>query len=424
MIDKVSEGNWSYKTLSDLTGSDGIFCDGDWIESKDQDKNGTIRLIQLSDIGDGIFQDRSDRYLTRDKASLLNCTFLQEGDVLIARMPDPLGRCCIFPLKGENKFITAVDICIVRVDKEVVDNKFLCYSINSPQIRNAIHDLKSGTTRKRISRNNLNTINIPCPPLSEQRSIVARIEELFTKLNAGGQLLETTKEQLRTYKQAVLKSAFEGRLTKKNIVKDELPSAWRSVKLNDICKKIIGGGTPKSDHPDYWSGDIPWISSADIFGIRDIKPRRRITSEAINDSATNILPRGGIIVVTRVGLGKVAVAPYDICFSQDNQGLILNPELVTEEYAIRYLMFAVQTFKAKSRGTTISGITKNQLRNLKFILPPKEDQIILIKEIESRISDCENLEITIEDAIRRTEDLKRSILKQAFEGKLVKPQTN
>ena len=76
---------WALATLAELAGRDGVAVDGDWVESKDQDPNGNVRLVQLADIGEGIFQDKSRRFLTAETAEQLNCTFLAEGDVLIAR---------------------------------------------------------------------------------------------------------------------------------------------------------------------------------------------------------------------------------------------------------------------------------------------------------------------------------------------------
>ena len=78
-------------SFPDLVGLHGIFNDGDWVESKDQDQNGDVRLIQLADIGIGEFLNKSKRYLTKSKARQLKCTFLEPGDLLIARMPDPIG---------------------------------------------------------------------------------------------------------------------------------------------------------------------------------------------------------------------------------------------------------------------------------------------------------------------------------------------
>src|SRR4051812_29891436 len=88
---------WVQAHIGDLISRDGLFTDGDWVESKDQDPEGDVRLIQLADVGDGVYLNKSSRFLTSEKARELRCTFLNAGDLLVARMPDPLGRACIFP---------------------------------------------------------------------------------------------------------------------------------------------------------------------------------------------------------------------------------------------------------------------------------------------------------------------------------------
>lgn len=143
---------WRSTTISEMIPQAGVFVDGDWIESKDQDPNGDVRLIQLADIGDGNFKNKSSRYLTLKRANELNCTFLQKNDILVARMPDPIGRACMFPLNGSNSFVTAVDVAIIRLGEKNISSKFLMYFINSLYIRREIERLQSGTTRKRISR--------------------------------------------------------------------------------------------------------------------------------------------------------------------------------------------------------------------------------------------------------------------------------
>lgn len=125
---------WETATIDNLIGVDGLFVDGDWIESKDQNPNGRIRLIQLADIGDGTFKDKSNRFMSFNRAVELNCTFLQYGDVLVARMPDPLGRAIIFPYKEVKQYVTVVDVAIIRTGNGVY-NKWLMYFLNSPEIR-------------------------------------------------------------------------------------------------------------------------------------------------------------------------------------------------------------------------------------------------------------------------------------------------
>lgn len=203
---------WAFARLPDLVAVDGLFVDGDWVESKDQDPDGDVRLIQLADVGDGRYSNRSNRYLSREKAIELGCTFLAPGDVLIARMPEPLGRACLFP--GDRRLaVTVVDVCVIRGKPEHFDSAWLMYFVNSPACRTAIYSLQSGSTRKRISRGNLSTINLPAPPRAEQTRIVAKLEELLSDLDAGVAELKAAQKKLAQYRQSLLKAAVEGALT-------------------------------------------------------------------------------------------------------------------------------------------------------------------------------------------------------------------
>jgi type I restriction enzyme S subunit len=128
---------WKLVTVSELAGLGGLVADGDWIESKDQDPDGDVRLIQLADIGVGEFLNRSERFLTSHKARELQCTMLDTGDLLVARMPDPLGRACLFPGVGQPS-VTAVDVFIWRPGKNAANTRWLMHAINSPQVRESI----------------------------------------------------------------------------------------------------------------------------------------------------------------------------------------------------------------------------------------------------------------------------------------------
>ncbi|MDP2774200.1 MAG: hypothetical protein Q8O61_11650, partial [Nocardioides sp.] len=110
------------------------FHDGDWVESKDQDPTGDIRLLQLADVGDGTFRDRSDRWINHEAFDRLKCSWVHSGDILIARMPDPLGRACIVP-HGLGKTITVVDVAVLRCDESRADRRFVSYAINSHPTR-------------------------------------------------------------------------------------------------------------------------------------------------------------------------------------------------------------------------------------------------------------------------------------------------
>lgn len=186
MIDELASGTarvdgysdeWESTKLGSLLSEAEIFTDGDWVESKDQDPTGSVRLVQLADIGDGNFIDKSSRFMTADKAAKLRCTYLKPGDVLMARMPAPLGRATIFPDVGQPA-VTVVDVCIIRTGSASIDQEWLCHAINSNGLRSQILAMASGTTRTRISRGNFSTVTLRVPPVEEQRAIVEAVRPL------------------------------------------------------------------------------------------------------------------------------------------------------------------------------------------------------------------------------------------------------
>ena len=180
-------------TLAEALRSAPVFVDGDWIESKDQDPDGEVRLIQLADIGVGSFINKSRRFLTEDTAQRLGCTFLESGDVLIARMPDPIGRACVFPGVGQPA-VTAVDVCIVRVNPEVINSRYLVHFLNSADALRQVSSKATGSTRQRISRSNLGTIEIPLPAMEEQQRIAAILDKIQNQITKHEFAIEVLKE--------------------------------------------------------------------------------------------------------------------------------------------------------------------------------------------------------------------------------------
>lgn len=203
------------------------------------------------------------------------------------------------------------------------------------------------------------------------------------------------------------------------MTEEKLPTGWTWTTVHCLYD-IIGGGTPSTKVERYWQGSIPWITSADIHGVKDIELSRFISEEAIQKSATNLVPQGSLIVVTRVGLGKLALADQKICFSQDCQALVDRVGELIPEYALHYLSQAVQIFKHENRGTTISGVTKTQLASLKFPLAPLNEQRRIVSKIEELFSDVDSGEA----ALRKTQKLlaryRLAALKAAFTGSLTK----
>ena len=146
-----------------------LFADGDWIESKDQALDG-IRLIQTGNVGFGVYIDKTQnaKYISETTFHRLNCLEIYDGDILISRLPEPAGRACLLPKSTERR-ITAVDCTVIRTDSSVIDRNYLLQFLCSEQYLKTVNSFLAGGTRQRISRKNLEGIEVPYPSIDEQR---------------------------------------------------------------------------------------------------------------------------------------------------------------------------------------------------------------------------------------------------------------
>ena len=188
-----------------------VFGDGDWIESKDQ-SDGGIRLIQTGNVGEGVFKDRIEkaRWISEETFKKLRCTEIGEGDVLVSRLPDPVGRACILP-SLEQKAITAVDCSILRFDEKLMDPKFFVYYSQSSAYESSIRPLISGSTRERISREKLGTIMIPIQSLEEQHKIVEKLDIASAEIELLKSSIQIGKAHVAALRQSILSSAFSNK---------------------------------------------------------------------------------------------------------------------------------------------------------------------------------------------------------------------
>ena len=207
---QVFESEEAKKWERTRLGEVGPVRDGDWILNTDYRPSG-VRLLQVGDVGLGRFVGKSSRFIGMERANELNCTFLEPGDILISRMPDPIGRACLLPDLGY-PCITAVDVSIWRPRLDKADRQYLTYYLSCSEWISRVGAFASGATRARISRSNLEALEVPLPPLPEQKRIAA---ELKDKMAYAEKLKASIEKQLETIKalpQAILREAFLGEL--------------------------------------------------------------------------------------------------------------------------------------------------------------------------------------------------------------------
>ena len=258
--------------------------------------------------------------------------------------------------------------------KNGLDGTYLDHWISSRRFRNLVKANTQGTVRDSLNFSALAGFPFILPPLPEQRKIADILSSIDTFIEKTQVVINQTQTLKKALMQELFTRGIPGRHKKfKKTELGRIPEEWRQCILGEHSK-ILSGGTPITKVEKYWEGKIPWITSADILGMHEIYQKRFITKEAIEESATNLIPKDSIIVVTRVGLGKVAINRFDLCISQDSQGVIPDRKIFCLEYLAYYLGIAAQRFITRNQGTAIKGVLKQDLLSLIVSLPSFEEQ--------------------------------------------------
>lgn len=177
-------------------------------------------------------------------------------------------------------------------------------------------------------------------------------------------------------------------------MRDEKPSAWRTTTFGDVATRLVNGGTPPTDIAAFWNGTIPWITGADFTSSGVGEFRRFVSNAAIASTATNVIDKGELLLVTRTGVGKLAIAPCDIAISQDITGVYADRRQVDALFLYHRMRKGVEELKKLNQGTSINGIIRSDLLKYPIDLPPVSQQ--------ERIAEILS---TLDEAIEQTEAL-------------------
>ena len=458
---------WEETVLANLVSPKGVFSDGDWIESKDQDPEGGVRLVQLADIGEMQFLDKSRRYLTERKAHDLKCTFLQKEDLLISRLGDPLGKACMYP-GNEPLAVTAVDVCILRPGNSYIEPRLIGYFLNSPQIRQSIDSQSSGTTRKRITGKKLKELPFRLPPLNEQHRIVEKIETLFARIDKGEDALREVQKLLKRYRQSILKAAVTGELTRdwreanqhrlepasdllarilearrenwqgggkykeptapESTQFTELPGFW-ALSTTEQLAFVETGATPKKSESSYYSSKAtPWITSTAVNEDPIQTPQAHITEKALRETNAKVFPIGALIVAmygegkTR---GKVSELGIDAASNQACAALLIQhlpPDVA--RYLKLFYLYNYEAIRRQSAGGVQPNLNLSIIKDTQVSLPSEVEIGEILARVNSELDRINELDLICSNELRRSAALRQSILKSAFTGQLVPQDPN
>ncbi len=441
--------------------------------------NTGTKYLRITDIQDGHVNWQQVPYCKIENEEIERYN-LREGDIVFARTGGTVGKSYLID-KHVPKDTVFASYLIRIVLNNLVMPKYVSLFFQSLNYWGQIELNKTGL-KTNVNAQILSQIKLTLPPLPEQERIVTKIEELFSELDKGVEALKTVREQLKVYRQAVLKYAFEGKLTdnwrKENLksknakfanaetllsqikaerekqykeackkaqaegkrppkkLKDvlalsaselaplpKLPETWAWRRLEDMSEEIqIGPFGSQVHSEDYTENGVPIVNPKRIKD-QKIYPHERISFEKANSLPQYKLRTNDVLLGRRGEMGRSApiTAKENGWFCGTGSLYIrlggnfiakLYSLILSERRIVRYL-------ENESIGTTMTNLNSEILKNLIIQIIPFSEQLAIVEEIETRLSVCDKLEETVDGSLKQAEALRQSILKKAFEGKLV-----
>ena len=318
--------------------------------------------------------------------------------------------------------IASSGFCVIRNNKKATNPKFVFYYTISQNFLRPLNELQTGSSYPAVRDKDVFIQPFPLPPLPTQLAIVSKIEELFSELDKGIENLRTAQQQLKTYRQSVLKWAFEGKLTNDNIKKGELPKGWKNVVLGDVCKNVEYGSATKSKE----QGKVPVLRMGNIQNGRFEWDDLVYTDD--DEEIKKYLLKKDDVLFNRTNsaewVGKTAIYKGErpAIFA----GYLIRINRIESLLDANYITYYLNSLEAKKYGNSVrsfgvnqSNINGTKLKSYPICLPPLKEQHNIIQEIESRLSVADKMEESITQSLQQAEALRQSILKKAFEGRLV-----
>ena len=388
------------------------------------------RVVRLGNIGVGEFLAKDEAYIAPDYYETLLKHRVLPGDLLIAGLADPVGRCCLAPGDIGDAIVKAD--CFRAKPHPDVTNAYLMHYLNSPQGREALENSSHGLGRLRINLRDLREVPVPVAPKAEQRRIVAKLESLFARPRRAREELSHIPRLIESYTKAILEVAFRGDLTKPFREKNNLP-AWETKPLHSlIAEGPTNGYSPRAgDNP---SGTLSLKLTATTRGFLDLSERAtKRLSDVIPEDSQYWLHDGDILVqransLEYVGATAIFRGPPKTYIYPDLMMRLRVKGDVLRRYLWRFLNSpdARSYFKNNATGTAgnMPKINGRTLKALPVPMPSELEMSEVVRRIDTKLAYVESATSEYTKAESFLSRLDQANLAKAFRGELVPQDPN
>lgn len=430
--------NWTVAELQEL---------GEWKtgstprRSTDEYWGGDILWVSPKDMKTDRIEDTQDR-MTEKALEETNSKLIPPGSIVVVTRSGILEHS--FPVAVTQKPVTINQDLKAFIPGESLDERYVYYYLRANELDILVNCTKDGTTVASINSDSLYAFEIPMPSLAHQERIVAKIEELFSKLESGVSELEKSQDRLELYKKAALNEALKGRFSRsfyqeeqgvepgKTIAEieapdnaPELPAIWKWVHFEDVLSEPLRNGkSAKKSEEGIRTLTLSAVTERDFS-----KENTKIT-EANPEAVEDLWLQSGDLLIERSNTEEYVGLPT-VYRGDDNYAIYpdlmirarLDDSLAIPEYADYVLLSAFfrNYLREQSKGTSgsMAKINQKHLRNMPFPLAPLEEQEHIIERLDHVMSIVDESQNSVNDEIKRAQRLRQSILKHAFEGNLV-----
>ncbi|EGQ9468836.1 restriction endonuclease subunit S [Vibrio parahaemolyticus] len=344
-------------------------------------------------------------FVTLDKFSELERHSFRQGDIVMTKLGSPLGVSAIVDDIKEG--VIVADLVRIRASK--IDTRYLCYHLNSPVTQKHINSFQKGATRPRVKISVARELPIYTPSESEQKRIVQILDKAFADIDQARvnteQNLQNARELFDSYLQQVFSERGDG---------------YEEKTLKEISLDFGRGKSkhrPRNDESLY-GGQYPFIQTGDV---RNSEHVIKSYSKTYNDkglSQSKLWPKRTICITIAANIAETGILDFDACFPDSVIGIVVDPKLTS----ISYVEFLLQSFKAilkaKGKGSAQDNINLGTFEKMHFPFPSIEKQNEIVTSLNQLLEATIKLEAVYAKKINSLDELKQSLLQQAFTGQL------
>lgn len=363
-----------------------------------------VPLFRNQNIRSGHLDDSDLLFVSPDYEVIFKNKRLRGGDLLTARTGYP-GTTCVVPPHYESA--QSFTTLITRPRASAIDSAYLCHYINSEQGQRFFEQGQIGGAQKNVNAGTLRKMPIPTPSLPEQRAIAAALSDMDALLVGLDRLIA----KKRDLKQAAMQKLLTGQT--------RLPGfqgEWEMRLLPDLAD-IRSGGTPSTNDPSAWDGDIPWCTPTDITALAGRKylsnTTRRITEHGLKQSSAEVIPAGSIVMTSRATIGECAINTVPMTTNQGFKNFVPFESVDTE---FLYYLLTIQKagFISLCGGSTFLEIGKTQLRSYGVRVPADKTEQTAIAKV---LSDMDAELAALEARRDKTRALKQGMMQELLTGR-------